>query len=293
MRRNRCGFSLIELLVVIAIVAVLVGLILAAVQRAREAANRIVCANNLKQIGLACHFHHDALGCLPDGGGGWWQPRTKDAKGVPAVAPNQDWGWAYQILPFIEQGTVYLLPNDTDVAAAVIPSYFCPSRRQPVALPGIQNGIPDGTSRGAIDYAGCGGAGGDPFGPGQRDSLIVHNGGTPVTLSDVPDGTAYTILIGERQYNLKYYNQSSAWDENDGYIDGWDWDVIRWGSETPAPDRHDDSYYSYRFGSSHPTVCQFVFGDGSVRMVRYTVPLSVFQAACTRNGGEPLELDDL
>jgi prepilin-type N-terminal cleavage/methylation domain-containing protein len=299
MRRGSrsAAFTLIELLLVIAIISVLIGLLLPAVQKAREAASRIQCANNLKQIGLAFHNHHSAHGLLPDAGGGWWLPRSWSGPASPEIAPNQNWGWGYQILPFIEQNVVWSLPQDADAAGAVIKIYFCPSRRSPVALVGIESGLPPNVKRGAIDYAGNGGTGPYIFPDGfpwlSQNGVVIPGSNGGLRLTDITDGTSNTLLVGERNFNRKHFNQSWQYDENNGYFDGWDWDTIRWGYEVPAPDRYDDSYYDWRFGSSHSVGFNAVFADGSVRLIRYAVALPVFQRACMRSDGQAFNLDDL
>jgi len=176
---HRKAFTLVELLVVIAIIGVLVALLLPAVQAAREAARRSQCSNNLKQIGIAVHNLHDTFKVLPSAGHEWTQLPTF-RNGVPQIPPEQDTGWAFQILPYLEQGNLHqggTAATDRDKAVFVtgqtVKGYFCPSRHaNPIAglhdkggntrivnwanTPPTRDTITGTTNimRGMIDYAG-------------------------------------------------------------------------------------------------------------------------------------------
>ena len=296
--RRKRGFTLIELLVVIAIIAILIGLLLPAVQKVREAANRVRCSNHLKQIGLAFHSHHDSYSIFPTGGFGLSSPRTK-VNGVPAVGTNQQLGWAYQILPFIGQMTLWSHHDDNVVAGTPVAIYYCPSRRAPkvVSAPGYGN-------RAMTDYAGN--AGSDRLSPtgqgpspgnGTRGTVVRQTYGM-VRLTDVADGTSATALVVEKRLNVQLANAQMLADDSEGYQSGFQHDNIRWAFLPPAADYRDavdytDPERTYQFGSSHPGGASFVFADGSVRVVRFGVDAAVFRRACDRSDGEVYSPDDL
>jgi prepilin-type N-terminal cleavage/methylation domain-containing protein len=289
LHHRRRGFTLIELLVVIAIIAILIGILLPAVQKVRESARRTQCHNNLKQIGVAIHNYHDAKGRFPTGGTTPWAGVWVTG-GVPNEPPNQGTGWHFQILPYMEQDNLYrqagTLPNPTDVGYTGIKFFICPSRRQVLPLAN--------TGWHTTDYAGAATAATDDFWQGNTwavptgafyRSIIVRGqtAGGITNMSSITDGTTQTLLVSEKRLDPYKYGLGD-WHDDQGWIDGWDPDTMRWGWIVPKPDDI-KGVSGYEFGSAHETGVNALMGDGSVRMINFNINLTVFKALCDRMDG--------
>lgn len=307
-RRNRKGFTLIELLVVIAIISILISMLLPAVQVVREMGLRTECRNNLKNIGLAFQVHHDVYKVFPSGGRGWNETARVINSGVPANYVAQSWGWAYQILPFIEQENLWREANDATVGGSGVPMYFCPSLRSPTWRTYA------GNPRYQMDYVANGGSWGTcdptrltgtynsfdgPLVPSQNAS------GTSMRLVSLIDGTSTSLLVGEKYMNLNLI-KGDFWVCNDdqGFLDGWDNDAICWARHAVAagattsvatdpispPIKIDwnGPTCGMRFGSIHRGL-HAVFCDGSVRMIDFAIDPNTWLGICSINDGTTVD----
>jgi prepilin-type N-terminal cleavage/methylation domain-containing protein/prepilin-type processing-associated H-X9-DG protein len=307
--RGRRAFTLLELLVAIAIIAIVIGLLLPAVQKVREAAARTRCVNNLKQIGLACHGYHDANQGLPPG----YLATVPYSDGATDTSPG--WGWAAFVLPHLEQGTIYRQIDfgqpvqNSPATPYLIRVFLCPSDtppQGPFALPdAFGNTI---CKAGPTSYAAC--CGSDDSSTSDPNGSGVFYRNSQVRLGDVTDGTSQTILVGERAWA----NANGIWA---GAVPG---GVIKRGKSNPcqpvvtgasypastlvqahahmnnALSDHDGSAGMDDFSSLHPGGSNFVFADGSVHLLRsvstdnpdgsYTPDGLNFQALATRANGD-------
>jgi len=286
-RSRPLAFTLVELLVVIAIIGVLIGLVLPAVQKIREAASRLQCQNNLRQLGLAFQHHHNQHGYFPTGGGEWWATPTY-VNGVPAIGKQQEAGWGFQVLPFIEADTVWKggsATNDLDRIRVAVGTpnklFFCPSRRLPQTNEFSDPAYLDGTP---VECALC-----DYAGSNYEETGILRFHAT-TRFQDITDGTSNTLLLGDKRMNRARLGMPN--DDDTGYTTGFDDDVIRRTDLPPAPD------YSapkgdggFRFGSSHIGGFNAVFADGSIHFIPYSIDPTVFRYLGNRSDGQAIHLD--
>ena len=281
------GFTLVELLVVIAIIGILVALLLPAIQAAREAARRTECVNHLKQMGIALHNHHDTLKRFPTGGTIPWDWNNRF---VPLdIGP----GWAYQLLPFLEQNELWQEPSTYEVESSGLPIWFCPSRRAPSfqanrALMDYASATP-GDSVGSWDQFWYGETWTVPQNAPYR-GLIVRSGfGRKTTFGSLVDGSSNILALGEKMLRIHFY-ETGDWHDDRGWTDGWDPDIIRYTAFPPFPDNEpatapDGQDVGYHFGSAHPAGLNALLGDGSVKTISFTIDPTVFNHLGHRSDG--------
>lgn len=286
MGRRRRGFSLIELLVVIAIIGVLLGLLLPAIQFARESARRATCANHLRQLGLGFQLHADCLGHLPTGGWGWSYV-GQDSAGYGRLQPG---GWPFAILTFIEQDPIRKQP--LGLITRPIALFHCPSLRsaRPYPITLQPRNVPPSPIGAKVDYGACAGAGLDEWGPGHPNERPVDLGGivgvkSCTRLAEILDGLSNTILLSEKFLHPLYRDSGTCKADNENLYTGLDNDSCR-STKFPPQTIGGREGFPYTFGSYHPGGFNAALCDGSIRPLSYQISLPVFQALGTRNGME-------
>ena len=308
-RRNH-GFTLVELLVVIAIIGILVGLLLPAVQAAREAARRMQCSNNMKQLGLALHNYESSYKCFPP---------ANIVRISGSTLSGDGWTWTARILPFVEQTALYnqvssVMGTDiggTNSAPQVLAgrttrlSFMqCPSHPDGVSNPS-KNGYQLSTYN-----AVCGNTTFNNDQLNQATDVGYRGNGvfymnSRTRFGDISDGTTNTFLVAEVQDELKGSPNSNRWPGSDrkyNFSGGSDGnpptDITEYlvGMESNDPinanTRDANGFYNNTgeyAGSYHTGGAHFTLGDGSVRFISQNIDMSTYRALSTRNGGEVLK----
>jgi prepilin-type N-terminal cleavage/methylation domain-containing protein len=312
------GFTLVELLVVIVIIGIMIAMLLPAVQAAREAARRMQCSNNLKQLALGCLSHEHAQGFLPTGGWCWLYVGDPD-RGYDRRQPG---GWVYNLLSFVEQDAMRCkgmgLPLGQkraalgEVIATPLSILYCPTRRLAKAYPLLNPpyNIAPTAECGKTDYSANGGSiahtgpwiPSDPWQNGDLSFTDVpgfswadnskFNGViyliSTVKLADITDGMSNTYLVAERFLHPDHYIDGEG-EDNNAY-EGADMDTLRFGEERPLPDQARTSPDGAKyFGSAHATCFNAALCDGSVRSIHYSIDFEMHQRLCSRKDDQPID----
>jgi prepilin-type N-terminal cleavage/methylation domain-containing protein len=291
--RRRSAFTLIELLVVIAIIAILIGLLMPAVQRVREAAARIQCQNNLKQIGIALHSYHDRMNTFP--------PGYSDVAPWPNDDAGPGWGWAAFLLADVEQDNLQRSINFNLNVGSAVPAivaarrtflkvFWCPSDK----LVGTFTATDGGSNSWVLahaSYVACNGNDGvdDNSTPPHTGAFL--RGTTGLRIADMTDGLSNTFFVGERCTTMSLATWTGAVTgaqvpsvRSPGDFSGASALVLgHCGPHLPNDNIVTDAD---AMSSAHIGGVQFLFGDGSVHQINNTISQVVYDALATRAGGE-------
>ena len=297
-RQRAAGFTLIELLVVIAIIAILIGLLVPAVQKVREAAARTQCINNLKQMALALHAYHDVYRVLPSG--------------VTPGATANFMSFHVYLLPYVEQAPLYRQFNlsqrydsaaNKALALIRVPVYQCPSATQLYTLASSENS--GGQQTWTNHYYGVAGPIGVNPQTGQAYTFLTTNQGnestqgvlgmgTKVRLTNITDGTSNTLMLGELSWDAA--NSYRIWTRgtyDDTRNPDRDLTCCRNVANAMNSTRYNGSnnWNNASFGSMHTGGANFAMADGSVHFLQAALPMNTYLSLASRNGGEAVSFD--
>ncbi|AGA28518.1 DUF1559 family PulG-like putative transporter [Singulisphaera acidiphila] len=323
MLNPRKGFTLIELLVVISIIAVLIALLLPAVQAAREAARRVQCSNNLKQIGLGFHNYHQLNNAFPAGGfgGSLASDAAANSKGAQAMRLNS---WGAALLPFVEQTPLfnsinqsrwYLNPENLTAGQTSLSVYLCPTNQFSSLTRPNGDTITGPSIYGRNDYSGNYGERAVRCFPGTScpndysdlgDKSGAHRGVTltpsePInTITTITDGTTYTIVVGEAHEaefgmwigHKNFLDQSAPINARNGLSPGTVWASCQVAKTSRFLGKLGCDL-SQEFASYHAGGAAFAFADGSARFLKESINNKVLAALLSRKGGEIVNADAL
>lgn len=289
----RLGFTLIELLVVIAIIAMLIGLLLPAVQKVRESAANTQCCNNLKQIGLALQNYHIRTNCFPPG----YQDKNTNPASDAGSDQGPGWGWAAFLLNDLEQGNVYNQINFgqnvgvSSISQTFLTVFWCPSDQQlpTFAVAGTSVTVAQG------NYVAVNGVKETSFYPGNNNGSFLRNSRFRAT--DITDGLSNTLFIGERNSGHSRTTWTGAApggnvpalqsSDPPGNAELASALVLGHGSQSHLP--NDPLLWDADvFYSGHSQGANFLFGDGSVRSITGSINGLVYENLLSRNDGNPI-----